>query len=102
MPCAYNTCAHTKCREPPLRQQLIDPALSRRLVIAPPRDLGPVPDPVVARVIELHLDDDLRAELDPLELTVSGPAGRVAHPSLAGLVRREPRGQLALLLRREP
>src|SRR3954452_8764368 len=83
-------------------QQLIDPALGRRLVLAPPRDLGPVPDPVVARVVELHLDDDLGAELDPLELAVAGPAGRVAHPSLAGLVGSQPGRQLALLARREP
>src|SRR4051794_21491593 len=85
----------------PLAQQLIDQALGGRLVLAPARDLGPVPDPVVARVIELDLDDDLGPELDPLELAVSGPAGRVAHPSLAGLVRSQPCRQLALLLRRE-
>src|SRR5262245_57000704 len=86
----------------PSAQQLIDPALLRRLVLAPARELGPGPDGVVRRVVELDLDDDLGAELDPLELAVSGPAGRVAHSSLAGLVRRQPGRQLALLARAEP
>src|SRR3954465_10929696 len=85
----------------PLRQQLIDRALGRRLVLAPPRDLGPVPDPLVARVIELHLDHELGPQLDPLQLAIARPAGRVAHPSLAGLVRRQPRRQLSLLPGRE-
>src|SRR3954469_5675649 len=105
MPCAHNTCAHMNCPERTAggsAQQLIDPALGRRLVLTPPRDLGPVPDPVVARVVELDLDDDLGAELDPFQLAVAGPAGRVAHPSLAGLVRGQARRKLSLLLRREP
>jgi hypothetical protein len=52
-------------------------------------------------VVERHLDDELGAQLAPLELAVVGPAARLARPGVAGLVRREAVDERALLLGRE-
>ena len=49
-------------------------------------------------VVEGDLDDELGAQLDPLEVAVAGPAAGVARAALAGLVGRELVDQLALLL----
>src|SRR5918994_7306524 len=82
----------------PLALELLDPAVGRGLVVAPARDLGAVADPVVAGVIGGDLDDELRPQRDPLEVAVAGPAARVAHAALSGLVWRELLDQLALAL----
>src|ERR687897_2678166 len=83
----------------PLALELLDPAVGRVLVVAPARDLGAVADAVVARVVEGDLDHELRPQLDPLEVAVVGPAARVAHAALAGLVGLELLDQLALAFR---
>src|SRR4051794_9265479 len=82
----------------PLAPELVRAAVGRRLVVAPAQDLGAVADAVVGGVVERHLDHELRAQLDPLELALVVPATRVAVAALPGLVRRELGRQLALLL----
>src|SRR5918911_391169 len=71
------------------------------LVVAPAAELRAVPDAVVGDVVERHLDHELGAQLDPLQLALGSPTARVSTAALAGLVRRELGGQLALLLRVE-
>src|SRR5215213_9534195 len=80
-----------------LALELLHPAVARILVVAPAAHLRAVPDAVVGDVVERHLDHELGAELDPLELALVVPAAGLARSPLAGLVRREASGQLALL-----
>ena len=58
-------------------------------------------DAPAAHVVEAHLDDELGAQRDPLQLAVGRPAARVGRAALAGLVGRELCDQLALALGRE-
>src|SRR6185503_2755398 len=67
------------------------------LVVSEAQHLRAVPDAVVARVVEAHLDDELRAQGDPLELPPRRPTAHLAGPALAGLVGLEPSHQVALL-----
>src|SRR5439155_11723437 len=97
----------TAPRSPPPREdrpsgvQLLDRALARRLVVAPALDLGAVADAPAADVVEGHLDHELGAELDPLELAPVGPARRLAGSALARLVGLQPLDERALLARGE-
>src|SRR3954454_486159 len=53
-------------------------------------------------VVEADLDDELGAQLDPLEVAPVRPAARLAGSALSRLVPREGLDQLALLLRLQP
>src|SRR5262249_34514653 len=77
-------------------------AVQRSLILAPAEDLGPVADAPAARVIERHLDDQLRTQGDPLELSLALPAARVAVAAVSGFVRGQLADQRALLGRLEP
>ena len=46
-------------------------------------------DAAVALVVERHLADEHRLEVDPLELAAVGPAACIAGPASAGLERGE-------------
>src|SRR5262249_29153725 len=81
--------------------ELVQRALAGLLVVAEAQDLRPVADPPTAHVVEGHLDDQLRAQLDPLELAPGAPAARLAGAPPAGLEPGEHRRKLALLLRAE-
>ena len=70
----------------------------RLLVVAPADDLRAVADAPVGDVVEGDLDDQLRPQVDPLEVAVGRPAAGVGRAALAGRVRLEDRDQLALLL----
>src|SRR5690606_7632713 len=59
---------------PELLIELVEGAVARVLVLAPAHDLRPVADPAVGDVVEGDLDDQLRAERDPLEVAVARPA----------------------------
>src|SRR5579862_9448185 len=82
-------------------RELVDRALARRLVVSPADDRRAVADAPVARVVISDLDDELRAQRDPLELAFGRPAARVGAAALARLVGRELGDQLALAFRRE-
>src|ERR1700742_4913505 len=56
-------------------------AVARRLVLAPAQDLGAVADAPVGCMVERDLDDELRAQRDPLELLFGLPAARIAVPA---------------------
>src|SRR6202034_2548844 len=81
--------------------QLVVAALAWRLVLAPAQDLRAVADAPVADVVIADLDDELGAQLDPLEVAVCAPAARLAAAARPGLVGPQALEQLALLSRVE-
>src|SRR6478672_11263576 len=81
--------------------QLVHPAVTRVLVVAPAQELRPVADALVAGVVEGDLDDELRSHHRAVHLARGVPAARLGAKALAGLVGGEEGRQLALLLGRE-
>src|SRR5262245_35083490 len=90
--------AHPLAAAWPSGVELLEAAVGRILVLAPAQHLGPVADPAGAHMVETHLDHELRAQADPLEIAVGRPAARLGRAALAGFVRPQPADQVALLL----
>src|SRR5260370_9359269 len=73
------------------RLDLLERALTRRLVRTPSQQPGAVAEPAAAHVIVAHLADQLRAQRLPLAGTLSAPPARPPGPLAGQPARPAPR-----------